>query len=357
MMNVEVFQRRRYLDMIPSSDVRIEEKMAKILVVDDDANSLFGVSRILSHAGFDVITANNGYMGLRKAENEQPDLILLDLNMPVMNSFQTKEMLDSTPATRYTPTIFLTAMSDRTYMLDGLTLADDYITKPFDAEVLIARLKTILRRVDMGYKLAIQDSKKAIYSTSRIQQWGQAVEIHDNCAAGHTQRVTCWFAALVQSLGAIRDPETLDFAIKGAMLHDIGKLAIPDEILNKSGPLNDDEWEIMHEHPTAAVEMLKVIEQLKPALDIPHYHHERWDGNGYPEGLSGEAIPLCARIFSVVDVYDALISVRPYKMGLEEKTALEMIQAESGKYFDPRIVEHFLSHFDSLKTTVADGVY
>ena len=217
---------------------------------------------------------------------------------------------------------------------------------------MIARLKTILRMVDMGYQLAVQDSKKPIFSYDRFQQWGQAVEVHDNGTTGHTQRVTCWFTSLARSLG-ISGLE-LEHGMKGAMLHDIGKLAIPDEILNKPGRLSVEEWITMREHPKIAVEMLKIIEQLQPVLDIPHYHHERWDGKGYPEGLSGEAIPRCSRIFSVVDVYDALISIRPYKAGLDEKTALKMIEAESGKSFDPEIVDHFLAHFASLKIEVDD---
>ena len=333
----------------------IEQRVPKVLVVDDDPNLLFGISRMLSKAGFNVIEANNGTLGIVKAQNEQPDLILLDVNMPIMSGFQVKKSLDNNPMTRFIPTVFLTAQSDRSYMLNGLNMAEDYITKPFDADVLTARLKTILRRVAQGYKLAVQDSKKAVFSLDRIQQWGQAVEIHDNTTAGHTQRVTCWFSALARSLGVTG--ARLDYGIKGAMLHDIGKLAVPDYILNKPGPLTEDEWEIMREHPLTAVEMLKVIEQLKPALDIPHYHHEHWDGSGYPAGLSGEAIPLVARIFSLVDVYDAVVSKRPYRMGLDEKVVLDMIKNGSGTYFDPRIVDHFLVNFDSLKIEAADECF
>ena len=138
------------------------------------------------------------------------------------------------------------------------------------------------------------------------------------------------------------------------MLHDIGKLAIPKAILNKPGPLTPDEWVTIKAHPDLAVKMLENIEQLQSALDIPHYHHERWDGNGYPEGLKGKAIPFAARLFSVVDVYDALISKRPYKTGIDEKTTLEMIRVESGKQFDPQIVDHFLTNFFYLQQEVAD---
>jgi len=143
-MNDVVSHRRSYLYMIPGIDAYIEEKMAKLLVVDDDKNLLLGISRILSKAGFDVITANDGFMGIQKAQNEQPDLILLDVNMPVMNGFQVKKILDNTPATQYIPTIFLTALSDRGHILDGLNMAEDYLTKPFDTRILRLRfLKNI----------------------------------------------------------------------------------------------------------------------------------------------------------------------------------------------------------------------
>ena len=338
--------------MVPTIDLRVDKKVPKILIVDDEPNFLFGVSRMLSRAGFDVITANNGSTGILQAQEQQPDLILLDVNMPLMDGFQVKRELDNNSETQFIPTIFLTAQGDRNYMLIGLDLAEDYITKPFDAEILTARLWTTLRKVDLGYKLAVQDSKKAIFSMDRIQQWGQAVEVHDKGTAGHTRRVTCWFTALARSLGVTG--EELDCGVKGAMLHDIGKLAVPESILNKPGPLNDGEWEIMRDHPNTAFEMLRVIEPLKSALDIPHYHHERWDGNGYPKGLGGESIPLTARIFSVVDVFDAVISKRPYRVGLEERVVLEMIKDASGTFFDPRIVDHFLANFDSIKMEVGN---
>ncbi len=338
--------------MVSGIEFSADKKASKILVIDDDTNFLLGVSRTLTKANFEVIGASNGSTGILKAKNEQPDLILLDVNMPKINGFQVKNALDNNPNTQYIPTIFLTALSDRISKLSGLCAADDYITKPVDADILIARIKTILRRVESGYKLAVMDSKKPIFSFDNFQHLGQSVEIHDYGTAGHTHRVTCWFVALAKRFGFTG--LDLENARKGAILHDLGKLAIVEEILNKPGPLTEEEWIIMRKHPELAADMLKNVPHLQSTLDIPRYHHERWDGKGYPHGLGGEAIPLTARIFSVVDVYDALRTKRPYKAGLDEKVVLDMIRAESGRQFDPRIVNHFLTNFHSIKKEVTD---
>jgi HD-GYP domain-containing protein (c-di-GMP phosphodiesterase class II) len=136
---------------------------------------------------------------------------------------------------------------------------------------------------------------------------------------------------------------------RGALLHDIGKMGIPDEILQKPGPLSEDEWEIMRKHPLYAYELLIEIPYLQPALDIPYYHHEKWDGSGYPYGLRGEEIPLAARIFAIVDVWDALCSDRPYRKAWVCRQALEYIQGQAGKHFDPRLVTEFLKLMEEVE--------
>jgi putative two-component system response regulator len=336
--------------MISGSNATSQVSSApKILVIDDDLNFLLGISRVLTKAGFDVTSAGDGRSGIAQVQNERPDLLLLDVNMPNMNGFQVKQALNNNPRTQSIPTVFLSAMSDRTYALTGLSLAEDYINKPFDPDILVARLKIILHRLDGGSTVSAVDAKN-IYPYERFQQWGQEVEIHDTGTAGHTRRVALWALALARSLGV--SGSDLDTIWKGAMLHDIGKLAVPDYILNKVGPLTEAEWATIREHPTAAVEMLKGLPHLLMALDIPHYHHERWDGTGYPKGLKGDRIPLAARIFSVVDVYDALCTQRPYRPALDEAMVLAMICAESGRHFDPRIADHFYAHFSDIKTEV-----
>ncbi|MFH0794071.1 MAG: HD domain-containing phosphohydrolase [bacterium] len=177
------------------------------------------------------------------------------------------------------------------------------------------------------------------YDTT-LEGWSRALELRDIETHGHAQRVTDMALDLAGSLG-VSEPE-LPYLRHGALLHDIGKMGIPDNILLKPGPLSDEEWTIMRRHPLYAQQLLLPIEQLRPALDIPLHHHERWDGNGYPQGLKGEQIPLPARIFSVVDVWDALRSDRPYRKAWTEKETRDYLVAERGKYFDPQIVNLFL---------------
>ncbi|MEP7355625.1 MAG: GAF domain-containing protein [Anaerolineales bacterium] len=179
----------------------------------------------------------------------------------------------------------------------------------------------------------------ALAYDATIEGWSRALELRDQATEGHTRRVTEMTLLLARSLGM--DDSALVHVRRGALLHDIGKMGIPDSILRKPGPLNDDEWQIMRRHPGYAYEMLSSIAYLRPALDIPYCHHERWDGSGYPRNLKGEAIPLSARIFAVVDVWDALSSERPYRAAwLEEKVFADML-AQSGRHFDPQAVQAF----------------
>ena len=173
-----------------------------------------------------------------------------------------------------------------------------------------------------------------------IEGWALTLEMRDGETKGHSQRVTEMTIGIAKELG-IKDEELVHIR-RGAILHDIGKMAIPDEVLHKPGPLTDKEWDLMKQHPALAVEWLSKIGFLQQALTIPHYHHERWDGTGYPEGLKGEDIPLPGRIFAVVDVWDALLSDRPYRRAWSEEETLTHIQEQSGKHFDPEVVEVFL---------------
>ena len=174
-----------------------------------------------------------------------------------------------------------------------------------------------------------------------LEGWVQALDMRDKETEGHTQRVTILTERLARSMG-VEGVALIDI-IRGALLHDIGKMAIHDGILLKPGKLTDDERALIQKHPQYAYDMLKRIDFLLPAIDIPYCHHEKWDGTGYPRGLKGEEIPFAARIFTVIDVWDALISDRPYRKGYPQAEVLELIKADSGKHFDPRVVEAFLA--------------
>lgn len=173
-----------------------------------------------------------------------------------------------------------------------------------------------------------------------LEGWAKALELRDKESEGHARRVVDLTLRLARKLNLSQ--VDIVHLRRGALLHDIGKLGVPDEILHKPGPLNEDEWDVMRQHPVYAYNWLSSIRYLRPALDIPHYHHERWDGTGYPQGLQGEKIPLAARIFAVVDVWDALTSDRPYREAWPKEKVLEYIRDQSGIYFDPKIVELFL---------------
>ncbi|MFZ2492115.1 MAG: HD domain-containing phosphohydrolase [Thermoanaerobaculia bacterium] len=177
-----------------------------------------------------------------------------------------------------------------------------------------------------------------------LQGWATALDMRDNETRGHADRVVRLTMQLVARLGV--PPEQWEHVRRGTLLHDIGKMSVPDSILRKSGPLTDEEWAVMRTHPQKALDMLGAIDFLVPALDIPYCHHERWDGTGYPRGLAGEEIPLVARIFAVVDVYDALTSDRHYRRGWSHDEAIARIRQESGSHFDPAVVEAFLATID-----------
>jgi len=173
-----------------------------------------------------------------------------------------------------------------------------------------------------------------------IKGWSHAMDLRDKETEGHTLRVTELTLKLAGKMGVSK--QNLVHIRRGALLHDIGKLGVPDQILLKPDKLTDQEWIIMRQHPNYALEMLKPISYLQPALDIPYCHHEWWDGSGYPRGLKGEQIPLAARLFAIIDVWDALRSDRPYRSAWSEKKSLEYIKSQAGTHFDPDVVQAFL---------------
>jgi putative nucleotidyltransferase with HDIG domain len=199
-----------------------------------------------------------------------------------------------------------------------------------------ARLFENLERSNLELMLAYDET---------IEGWSRALDLRDKETEGHTRRVTELTLKLAAQLGI--PPADMAHIRRGALLHDIGKVGVPDSILLKPAPLTDEEQRIMRRHPQFAYDMLAPIQYLRPALDIPYCHHEKWDGTGYPRGLKGEEIPLPARIFAVADVYDALTSDRPYRKAWTKEEALEYIRQQSGSHFDPRVTAAFLSLIES----------
>jgi putative two-component system response regulator len=224
--------------------------------------------------------------------------------------------------------------------------ADDFISKPFDRFELRARLLGITR-LNRYHKLVkertdltnVNNQLLSAYEAT-IEGWSHAMDLRDKETEGHSRRVTELTIRLAKEFG-MSDDELLHIR-RGALLHDMGKLGVPDSILHKPDSLTEEEWTIMRKHPQFAYDMLYSIEYLRPALDIPYCHHEKWDGSGYPRGLKNDEIPLPARLFAIVDVWDALTSNRPYRSAWTKEKALSYIQEQSDKHFDPQVVDMFL---------------
>ncbi len=207
-------------------------------------------------------------------------------------------------------------------------------------ETLAVQAAIAIDSIDLFETMQRSNAQIILAYEATIRGWAQALDLRDRETEGHSQRVTELTVQLARAAGL--SDEQIAHIRRGALLHDIGKLGVPDAILRKPEPLTEDEWEMMRKHPNYAYSMLSPIEYLRPALDIPYCHHERWDGTGYPRGLKGEQIPLSARLFAVADVWDALLSDRPYRPRWRREEALDYIRSQAGKHFDPDVVELFL---------------
>ncbi|MBL8051357.1 MAG: response regulator, partial [Anaerolineales bacterium] len=305
-----------------------------ILIVDDEAAGRHTLESILEGQDYQIVMAENGPEAIEKAKKILPDVILLDVMMPGMDGFEVCRHLRNDPNLAEVPIIILTALDDRKSLLQGLDAgADDYLTKPYDRYELRARLLGITRlnryRKLLDERANIETAHEQLLSAydATIEGWSRAMDLRDKETEGHTLRVTDLAVKLARNMG-INEGELL-FIRRGALLHDIGKLGVPDAILHKASSLNDEEWGIMRQHPQFAYDMLYPIEYLRPALDVPYCHHEKFDGTGYPRKLKGEQIPLSARIFAIVDVWDAVTSDRPYRPAWDKQKAMDYINEQS----------------------------
>jgi putative two-component system response regulator len=317
-----------------------------VLIVDDEYAGRETLQSVLEGEGYQLEMAENGPQAIEKAKKLLPDVILLDVMMPGMTGFEVCQRIRNDPQIAEIPIIVLTALDDRESLLTALKAgADDFISKPFDRFELRARLLGITR-LNRYQKLIqerakLQEANEQLLSAyeATIEGWSRALDLRDRETEGHSRRVTQLTEKLAEALGM--SPEKIMHLRRGALLHDMGKIGIPDPILHKPATLTAEEWVIMRKHPQLAYDMLHSVEYLRPALEIPLNHHEKWDGTGYPRGLKGEAIPLSARLFAVVDVWDALTSDRPYRKAWSEEEARNYIREQSGKHFDPQVVELF----------------
>ncbi|MEI6291155.1 MAG: HD domain-containing phosphohydrolase [Chloroflexota bacterium] len=322
----------------------------RILVVDDESIARITIDALLSSSNYEMFFAENGEDGITIASEIKPDIILLDVMMPGMNGFETCKKIRSMSMLAEVPILLVTALDDRESRMAGLQAgADDFITKPYDIFELQVRIQNMTRlnryRLLTEQRLEMENlhNEVVIAYDKTIEGWSRALDLRDKETEGHTQRVSELTQKLARTMGL--DDENLVHIKRGALLHDVGKLGIPDAILLKPQQLSPEEWVIMRKHPVYAYEWLSAIDYLKNALDIPYCHHEKWDGSGYPRGLKGEEIPLAARIFSVIDVWDALTSDRPYRRAMSKEDARKYIIDNSGTQFDPIAVEAFTNCF------------
>jgi putative two-component system response regulator len=292
----------------------------RILLVDDDPRNLKLLGAQIAPLGYELLTATSGEEALEVVHGTDVDLVILDIMMPGMNGFETCRRIKSTEATRQLPVILLTALDDSDSRLKGIDSgADDFISKPANKEELFARTRSLVRIKKMNRSLVSLEN--ALISLAN------AVEAKDNYTLGHTQRVSTLAVALGANMGLEdRDLQALRL---GGILHDVGKIGVPEEILNKPGPLSDEEWKLMKSHAEIGYNIcMPLMESIGPALDVIRHHHEKLDGSSYPDGLQGNDISRMARIMAAVDCYDAMITDRPYRAGMDRGKALGILKEE-----------------------------
>ncbi|MFM4649408.1 response regulator [Aeromonas bivalvium] len=347
---------------------------ATILIVDDAPENLMVLTELLSPS-YRVLAAQSGEKCLRIAGGDaRPDLILLDVMMPGMDGYEVLKQLRTNPDTHRIPVVLLTALADPQSEEQGLSQgAADYITKPIKPAIVQARVRTQLeaklardglhsQNAALEAEVARRMAENDLIQQVSIRALAHLAEIRDPETGNHILRTQAYVRLLASALAdhprfaQTLTPGYIDLLSRSAPLHDIGKVGIPDHILLKPGKLTPEEWQIMRTHAKLGSDAIEEAEQdieqplafLTLAKEIAHWHHEKWDGSGYPDGLRGDAIPLSARLMALADVFDALISARIYKPAMPYQEARALILSGSGQHFDPDVVAAFDEHFEQF---------
>jgi putative two-component system response regulator len=321
--------------MSPSVDTR-----PLLLLVDDEATNLQVLRHILQD-DYRLLFAKDGSKALEMAERERPDLVLLDVMMPGMTGYEVCQALKAQAHLQSIPVIFVTALADVEDEARGFAVgAVDYITKPVSPPIVRARVRTHLSLLRMD---ELRQTRLQI-----VQRLGMAAEYKDNETGLHVIRMSHFSKVLALAAGF--SEAAAEELLNAAPMHDIGKIGIPDAVLRKPGKLDADEWAVMRGHVEIGARIIgeHASGLLKTAQLIALTHHEKWDGSGYPNGLQGEAIPIEGRIVAIADVFDALTSVRPYKAAWSVEQAVTLLREESGRHFDPQLVELFIAELPAI---------
>ncbi len=312
-----------------------EKQRPRVLVVDDNRDNLLAMRELLESRGYHACTVGSAEEAERQIRQHPPDVILLDVMLPGKSGYELCQELKSNPATRLIPVIIITGLSDRDSRLRGINAgADDFLNKPTYPEELFARVNSLVRLKHFTDELD--------HAGDVLCSLGLSVESRDPYTEGHCERLAQYACELGRYLGL--DEESIVALKRGGFLHDLGKVAIPDEVLKKGSNLTPAERKVMQQHPAIGEKICKPLKSLRKVLPIIRHHHEHWNGSGYPDGLAGADIPLLARVLQVVDVYDALRTARPYKAALSHEAAIEVMQEEAERgLWDSNIVDAFVA--------------
>ena len=306
---------------------------ATVLVADDDEANRELLSGLLTGEGFRVICAEDGEGALRAVHHESVDLALLDVKMPGKTGFSVCLAIKSRPETRLVPVVLVTGLTSTDDRIQGIMCgADDFLCKPINKHELLARVQSLLRLKEFTDEL--ENAETVLFSLAL------SIEAKDRYTEGHCERLSKYSVAMAERLEL---PDELRVALRRAgVVHDIGKIGVPEHILTKPGPLNDEEWKIMKQHPVMGERICVPLKSFRHVLPVIRHHHEKLDGSGYPDGLSGEQIPLTARILQIADVYDALTTERPYRTALQPHEAIGVMRDEVRRgWWEGSLVDDF----------------
>jgi len=313
----------------------------RVLVVDDNPETMVLMTELLAGRGYEVVAVADALQAEVEIRRELPDLILSDVIMPGKSGYELCREVKEDPATRLIPFVLITGLSDREDRLRGIEAgADDFLNKPIFSEELFARVKSLLKLKEFTDELETAESV--------LCTLGRSVESRDPYTEGHCERLAENASNLGRHLGL--NEESIVALRRGGYLHDLGKIAVPDDVLKKGTNLTEEEWAVMKQHPLTGENICRPLKSLRLVLPIIRNHHEHSDGSGYPDGMQKAEIPLLARVLQVADVYDALRTARPYKPALgHEQAAFTMRQEARGGLWDGELVAEFLSMLEKQR--------